>query len=153
MESSVLSGVSLKGSVLSVPKTNDPGIVVFSHLRWNFVWQRPQQFLSRFAHKHRVLFMEEPIYDLPDADLGRLELDAVAPNIMVAVVHLSESMRFKPQLHETLRSFARQAIDTVNMRGEFDSPLLWYYGPMEAAWSLGHFENSGVIYDCMDELS
>ena len=24
---------------------------------------------------------------------------------------------------------------------------------MEAAWSLGHFENRGVVYDCMDELS
>ena len=36
------------------------GIVVFSHLRWGFVWQRPQQFLSRFARKHRILFVEEP---------------------------------------------------------------------------------------------
>lgn len=153
MENVLSSGESLKGSVLSVPATNEPGIVVFSHLRWNFVWQRPQQFLSRFAQSHRVLFIEEPIYDLPEGDFGRLELEAVAPNIMVSAVHLPESMRHSESLHETLRRFAREAIDTCNMKGEFDAPLLWYYGPMEAAWSLDHFENSGVIYDCMDELS
>ena len=153
MENGVSSGVSLNGSVLSVPLTTEPGIVVFSHLRWSFVWQRPQQFLSRFAEHHRILFIEEPFFNLPDGDLGRLELEAVAPNIMVATAHLPESMRFKPGLHEKLRSFARQAIDTFNMKGEFDSPLLWYYSPMEAAWSLGYFENSGIIYDCMDELS
>jgi hypothetical protein len=38
--------------------------------------------------------------------------------------------------------------------GAFDRPLLWYYSPMDAGWSLGHFANNrGVVYDCMDELS
>ena len=37
-------------------------LVVFSHLRWNFVYQRPQQILSRLARKWRVLFVEEPVY-------------------------------------------------------------------------------------------
>jgi hypothetical protein len=35
----------------------------------------------------------------------------------------------------------------------FDRPLLWYYGPMDASWSLGWFDNRGIVYDCMDELS
>lgn len=153
MENSVSSGVVLEESLLSIPKTSTPGIVVFSHLRWSFVWQRPQQFLSRFAKTHRILFIEEPIYDLPDGDTGRLELEAVAPNILVSTVHLPGSMRSNEKLPEELRSFARQAIETVNLQGEFDSPLLWYYSPMEASWSLDHFENSGIVYDCMDELS
>src|SRR6478672_2180631 len=37
--------------------------------------------------------------------------------------------------------------------GAFDRPVLWYYSPMDASWSLGYFENRGVVYDCMDELS
>jgi glycosyltransferase involved in cell wall biosynthesis len=37
--------------------------------------------------------------------------------------------------------------------GIFDRPLLWYYSPMDSSWSLGYFENRGVVYDCMDELS
>ncbi|MGH7214786.1 MAG: glycosyltransferase, partial [Tepidisphaeraceae bacterium] len=32
-------------------------------------------------------------------------------------------------------------------------PLLWYYSPMDSSWSLGHFRNRGVVYDCMDELA
>src|SRR5438045_7215262 len=35
-------------------------IVVHSHLRWDWVWQRPQQFLSRLSKKHRILFIEAP---------------------------------------------------------------------------------------------
>lgn len=153
MENRSTTGVSPKRSMLSVPHTNSPGIVVFSHLRWNFVWQRPQQFLSRFATDHRVLFIEEPVFALDDGNSGRLELEAVHPNVMVATVHLARDHRFHPDLKKTLRSFARQAIDTFKMKGEFDAPLLWYYGPMEAAWSLDHFENCGIVYDCMDELS
>lgn len=153
MDKAVSKGTSLEGSVLPTNRTSEAGIVVFSHLRWSFVWQRPQQFLSRFASKHRILFIEEPYFDLREGEQGRLELEAVAPNIMVSAVHLPEDLRHSPKLHEELRKFARQAIDTVNLDGEFDAPLLWYYSPMEASWSLGHFEAKGVIYDCMDELS
>src|SRR4051794_6299245 len=37
-------------------------LVVFSHLRWDFVYQRPQHVLSRLARYRRVLFIEEPIF-------------------------------------------------------------------------------------------
>src|SRR5436190_19993531 len=33
-------------------------VVVHSHLRWDWVWQRPQQFVSRLSQGHRVLFIE-----------------------------------------------------------------------------------------------
>lgn len=144
---------TLDRSVLSSRVTGEPGIVVFSHLRWNFVWQRPQQFLSRFANKHRILFIEEPIFDLADDDEPRLELCAVAPNIVTAVVHASEKLKGSDELAAVQRTKAREAIESVNLQGEFDAPLLWYYGPMEASWSLDYFEHSGVIFDAMDELS
>jgi UDP-galactopyranose mutase len=43
------------------------GVVCFSHLRWNFVFQRPQHLLERFAKRHDVLFIEEPIFYDGDA--------------------------------------------------------------------------------------
>jgi glycosyltransferase involved in cell wall biosynthesis len=55
-----------------------------------------------------------------------------------------------------LRKWTREAIAAMNEStdGAFDRPLLWYYSPMDAGWSLGHFANNrGVVYDCMDELS
>lgn len=129
------------------------GIVVFSHLRWGFVWQRPQQFLSRFARRHRILFVEEPFFDLPAGEEPRFELHQVMPNVCVVAPHFSAPWTKNPALPERLREITKQAIDSYNSDGDFDRPVLWYYSPMDASWSLGHFENRGVVYDCMDELS
>ena len=129
------------------------GIVVFSHLRWGFVWQRPQQFLSRFAKKHSILFVEEPFFDVPEGNLARLEMHQVMPNVTVACPHCPASWASDPDMPDKLRAWTAEAIEAVNDSGAFDAPLLWYYSPMDSAWSLGHFANRGVVYDCMDELS
>jgi hypothetical protein len=134
-------------------QTDRYGIVVFSHLRWGFVWQRPQQFLSRFARHHRILFIEEPFFDLQEGDEPRVGYHDVMPKVTVATPHFAPSWARTPQLPHRLRAFAAEAIDSANDNGEFDAPLLWYYSPMDAAWSLGHFANRGIVYDCMDELS
>ncbi len=133
--------------------TGKYGIVVFSHLRWGFVWQRPQQFLSRFARHHPILFVEEPFFDLAPGSPSRLDLHGVMPNITVACPHCPPKAKDDPNLIKHLREWTREAIDAVNGRGDFDNPLLWYYSPMDSGWSLGHFRNRGVVYDCMDELS
>jgi beta-glucosidase/6-phospho-beta-glucosidase/beta-galactosidase/glycosyltransferase involved in cell wall biosynthesis len=133
--------------------TDRYGIVVFSHLRWGFVWQRPQQFLSRFAKKHSVLFIEEPFFDRPEGEEPELQFHRVMANVTVACPHLAPSWNTNPKLPELLRKYAHQAIKDMNDSGEFDKPLLWYYSPMDSSWSLGHFENRGIVYDSMDELS
>jgi beta-glucosidase/6-phospho-beta-glucosidase/beta-galactosidase len=133
--------------------TGKYGIVVFSHLRWGFVWQRPQQFLSRFAKKHPVLFIEEPFFDQKEGSDPRVEMHRVMPNVTVATPHCAVSWGKNPKLPSRLREFTREAIERMNENGEFERPLLWYYSPMDASWSLGHFDNRGVVYDCMDELS
>ena len=140
-------------SVETEKSTDRYGIVVFSHLRWGFVWQRPQQFLSRFAKKHTVLFIEEPFFDRPDGDPPELQFHRVMPNVTVACPHLEPSWQNNPELPNLLRQYAHQAIEEMNESGEFDLPLLWYYSPMDASWSLGHFQNRGIVYDSMDELS
>lgn len=133
--------------------TDRYGIVVFSHLRWGFVWQRPQQFLSRFAKKHKILFIEEPFFDLKEGADPRIDYHKVMPNVTVVTPHVSASWNGNQRLPSKLREFARTAIDAVNESGEFDRPVLWYYSPMDSAWSLGYVENRGIVYDCMDELS
>ena len=137
----------------SSKSTDRYGIVVFSHLRWGFVWQRPQQFLSRFAKKHPILFVEEPFFDKPEGAPPDLQSHRVMPNVTVMCPHISVSWAKNPKLPQQLREWTRQAIENLNEDGAFDKPLLWYYSPMDASWSLGHFENRGVVYDCMDELS
>jgi beta-glucosidase/6-phospho-beta-glucosidase/beta-galactosidase len=136
------------------PRATDRyGIVVFSHLRWGFVWQRPQQFLSRFAKKHNVLFVEEPIFDRSEGAEPDVQYHRVMPNVTVACPHLALSWNTNPKLPDLLAELARQAIVEMNENGDFDKPLLWYYSPMDASWSLGAVENRGIVYDSMDELS
>jgi beta-glucosidase/6-phospho-beta-glucosidase/beta-galactosidase/glycosyltransferase involved in cell wall biosynthesis len=140
-------------AAVEMKNTDRYGIVVFSHLRWGFVWQRPQQFLSRFAKKHQILFIEEPFFDLKEGDEPRVDYHRVMPNVTVVTPHITPSMAKSPTLPRHLREWAKQAIERQNTTGAFDKPLLWYYSPMDSSWSLGHFENRGVVYDCMDELS
>ncbi len=133
--------------------TDRYGIVVFSHLRWGFVWQRPQQFLSRFAKKHPILFLEEPFFDRAEGAEPELMFHNVMPNVTVACPHCPGSWAGRKDLPKVLLSWAREAVSAMNENGAFDRPILWYYSPMDSAWSLGHFENRGIVYDSMDELS
>ena len=82
--------------VAEAKATDRYGIVVFSHLRWGFVWQRPQQFLSRFAKKHTVLFIEEPFFDVPEGAEPELKFHRVMPNVTVACPHMPPSWNQQP---------------------------------------------------------
>ena len=47
---------------------DDHVLICFSHLRWNFVFQRPQHLMSRFARERRVIYWEEPESCGPDCE-------------------------------------------------------------------------------------
>ena len=85
------SRISDVAETVTTKSTARYGIVVFSHLRWGFVWQRPQQFLSRFAKKHPILFVEEPFFDQAEGAEPRVELHRVMPNVTVATPRCSVS--------------------------------------------------------------
>ena len=48
---------------MTTPRSSRPDILCLSHLRWDFVFQRPQHFLTRFAKHQRVFYVEEPDQD------------------------------------------------------------------------------------------
>src|SRR3954465_1201950 len=39
-----------------------PDLICLSHLRWNFVLQRPQHLMLRWGRERRVFFIEEPLF-------------------------------------------------------------------------------------------
>src|SRR5260221_14197296 len=43
-------------------KRSSTDLICFWHLRWDFVFQRPQHLMSRAARKRRVFVIEEPVY-------------------------------------------------------------------------------------------
>src|SRR5579862_9680678 len=62
---------------------NSP-ILVHCHLCWDWVWQRPQQFISRLSRRHKTLFVETvgPDPELA-APLVRFRTVTEFPNVTV----------------------------------------------------------------------
>jgi glycosyltransferase involved in cell wall biosynthesis len=117
-------------------------IVAHSHLRWDFVWQRPQQVFSRLAAHHRVLFVEEPLYEPAAPHLRLLE---ASPNIVRAIPVLP-APHAPDQLCETILPLLHAALPS--------RPLVqWFYSPMCAPAMIGKLGELAVVYDCMDELA
>jgi glycosyltransferase involved in cell wall biosynthesis len=132
----------------------DAPIIVHSHLRWDFVWQRPQQLLSRLALRNRVLFVEEPIY-LDDVVSPRLDLSEPMSRVHRAVPMLPGELRGEyDESIVVIRELVRRnlAADGV-LGGMFAHPIQWFYTPMPAPAMIGAFDERAVVYDCMDELS
>lgn len=127
------------------PRTEDP-IVCFSHLRWDFVFQRPQHLLSRFARDRSVLFWEEPL----------LAPGLAAPRLAVRTCAQSGVMVMTPHLPAE----APRAGDEAALRGLLDAAVhglgpdlwRWYYTPMMLPFSR-HLGGRCVVYDCMDALA
>jgi hypothetical protein len=132
----------------------DAPIIVHSHLRWDFVWQRPQQLLSRLALRNRVLFVEEPIY-LDDVVAPRLELSEPMPRVHRAVPMLPGELRgdYDKSIVVIRELLRRNLAADGALGGMFASPIQWFYTPMPAPAMIGAFDERAVVYDCMDELS
>ncbi|UYZ62931.1 glycosyltransferase family 1 protein [Hymenobacter weizhouensis] len=145
--SAVLSASSApvaSGSTYSLPD-----LVCFAHLHWDFVWQRPQHLLSRFAQHGRVFYVEEPFYHADDLIEPHMEVKERQQGLKVLVVHLPQRLRGQEaeadqaQADVLARYFAEASIEKY---------IFWYYTPMALAKSR-HFRPVLTIYDCMDELA
>ena len=119
-------------------------LICFSHLRWRFVYQRPQHLLSRFANVTRVFVLEEPIFDASSDHLaGSQESD----NLWVLTPHLRGGL---PE--EEITSIQKNLLDQFMEEMSIRDYTLWYYSPMALRFS-DHLTPSLIVYDCMDELS
>ncbi|PYS88617.1 MAG: glycosyl transferase [Acidobacteria bacterium] len=118
-------------------------VVCFSHLRWNFVYQRPQHLMSRFARSRRVFFIEEPIQIEGET---RMDVSMNTNNVIVCVPLLSPS-DFETPDHVMPELVRRLADDQV-----IEDHIQWFYTPMMLGWSQ-HLRPAVIVYDCMDELS
>jgi UDP-galactopyranose mutase len=124
----------------------DPGtldLVCFSHLRWNFVYQRPQHLLSRCARERRVFFIEEP--ERSDAP-PHMEIQKHESGVMVVKPYLPHGLN-----EEETEAAMRKLVDEF-FAGQVNEYILWYYTPMALNFSR-HLKPALTVYDCMDELS
>jgi len=131
--------------MLQVPHPQPaPDIICLSHLRWNFVFQRPQHLMTRFARDRRVFFVEEPIFHPEIAP--RLLIEQV-DTVRVVVPHLPEGISAEDAI-VAQRHLLEQLIEAEGV----SKYVLWYYTPMALPFTT-HLAPVAVVYDCMDELS
>jgi UDP-galactopyranose mutase len=131
------------------PSANDPAaptLICFSHLRWDFVFQRPQHLMSRFAREMTVIFWEEPV------DIGRNETaylrvrDADSSGVRLVVPHLPQGMP------DDAREAALKRLLDAHLATVQGPLIAWYYTPMMLPFSR-HLEPDVLVFDAMDELS
>ena len=120
-------------------------LVCLSHLRWDFVYQRPQHLLSRFAKERRVFYVEEPVFE---EGLMHLEVRERDCGVRVVVPHLPKEMVGEEALEAIQRAMMIRLFTEQNITDH----VLWYYTPMAVPWTR-HLEPLATVYDCMDELS
>lgn len=121
-----------------------PDLVCLSHLRWDFVYQRPQHLISRCARDRRVFFMEEPIFR---EGKPALTINNFDKNLFVITPQLPPT-----QDEASINAMLRALTDELFDQAQIEQYLLWYYTPMALAFTR-HLRPLAVIYDCMDELS
>lgn len=122
-----------------------PTLLCLSHLRWGFVYQRPQHVMSRLARDYDVIFFEEPIFD--EVTVPRLDHSQPGPGIEVVVPRLTHGLN-EAQVAEA----QRQLLDNLLATHAGAQLLLWYLTPMSLTFT-DHLQGAVTIFDCMDELS
>jgi UDP-galactopyranose mutase len=133
----------LAASQLDKGSTTD--LICFSHLRWDFVYQRPQHLLTRCARERRVFFIEEPIFSNGSM---RLDVREAESGVHVVVPTLPDGLRSEVAINAVMKEMTRQLF----LDHDINEYVFWYYTPMALTFT-EHFNPVASVYDCMDELS
>jgi len=133
---------------MSIPpkeESSNHDLICFSHLRWSFVFQRPQHLLSRCARTRRVFYVEEPMAsDGPP----RLEVKQDASTLVnVVVPYLPPGLDNQQCEAEQVR-----LISELCRAHAIQGPIVWFYTPMALPLA-ANIRPRACVYDCMDELS
>ena len=120
-------------------------LICFSHLRWDFVYQRPQHLLSRLSKTFNVFFIEEPVFDAGAA--AHYSISEKDNGITVLVPHLPPHLD-----HNDIIRYQTELLDGFLKVKNSNDYAFWYYTPMALQFS-GHLRPAITVYDCMDELS
>jgi UDP-galactopyranose mutase len=131
----------------SAPDPKATTLICFSHLRWNFVFQRPQHLMSRFAREMDVIYWEEPV-EIGAGETAYLRVREAddADGVLVVVPHLPQGMP------DEAREAALKRLLDAHLSARTGPLVAWYYTPMMLPFSR-HIEADVTVFDSMDELS
>jgi len=135
------------GTEHSDPAPRPTTLICFSHLRWNFVFQRPQHLMCRFARDMNVIYWEEPV-EIGPRETAYLQVREAedAHNVRVVVPHLPAGMPVDA------REAALKRLLDAHLSSVRGSLIAWYYTPMMLTFSRD-IDADVTVFDAMDELS
>lgn len=119
-------------------------LLVFSHLRWDFVFERSQHLHSRFAKYRRVFFVEEPV--LGSVEIPRFHLRETPEGVQIAVPHLPKSLK-----SEDIEPVLRDLVDELIFEEDLSRFVLWYDSPRALPFTR-HLEAQHVIFDLQGKV-
>jgi UDP-galactopyranose mutase len=120
-------------------------VMCFSHLRWKFVFQRPQHLMSRCAERSRVYYVEEPLFEGNEVFLKH----SICPQSGVHVV--IPTLPAQTQM-ETAATVLQELLKDLVQKERIQHFIAWYYTPMALEFT-AELTPEVTVYDCMDELS
>lgn len=126
-----------------------PDLVCFAHLHWDFVWQRPQHLLSRFAQQGRVFYVEDAFYHADDLVEPHIEIKERPNGLKVVVAHMPRRLRADEAAADQVQV---ELLNQFFNEQRITEYVFWYYTPMALGKSR-HFRPALTVYDCMDELA
>jgi UDP-galactopyranose mutase len=141
----LLSNKQTKNQVKDLYHKVPGNMVCFSHLRWDFVFQRPQHLLTRFSETINIFFIEEPIFDATTQHY--YSYAKREENLVVMVPHLTPGLNV-----EDSKSALKHLFDQFMENKNLADYIFWYYTPMALEFSRKYHPEL-IIFDCMDELS
>jgi len=131
----------MKTSVNLPPKN----LLCFSHLRWDFLLQRPQHLLLRFASDINVYFVEDPVFDAKEKPF--FSFGTRSETLWKVVPHLVSGLS-SGQVDRCMTAL----IDEFLRDAELSQWTFWYYNPLAQSFVKKH-KPGLTVYDCMDEVS
>lgn len=120
-------------------------ILCFSHLRWNFDFDRPHQLMSRLASQRRVIYWEEPELAPPDCEPALGVRECAETGVTVVMPSIPEGMTASER-NATLRNLLDKFL--AGVPGPY---VRWYHTSRMLPFS--QHVPGAVIYDCIDDAA
>ena len=117
-------------------------LICFSHFKWDFVFQKPQNLLAKFSSVYRIFYIEEPLFNSSEE---KFSLIPAGEGIWVVKLYLKGD---KNDSDDNIRQ--RKLLKTLFVIMNIHRYILWFYTPMALPLS-DDMSADLIIYDCLDE--
>lgn len=116
-------------------------LVCFSHLRWDFVFQRPQHLMSRFARNSRVYFFEEPIFEGDRPRINSIRCPQTGVQVVTPFLPPHTS-------REATSELLKRLLYSLFQKEKIEKFVARYYTPMALEFS-NDLPPAVTVYGCM----